>query len=279
MPLAKVNGIKLHYEDRGEGDPVVWIAGTGIGGGVWDRWQTPHFESRYRCITFDLRGTGSSDSPDDGYTLETFANDAIALVEHLDLGAAHFAGVSLGSAIIQEVALRRPELVRSAVLISTWSSTRREPHIRRWFEARLLMLRNAPIDVFRGSAFWMSSPTIIDLEPELQAGVEEFFARNSAAQPLHAYIGHFEADLGHDTMDRLHEISAPTLVVYGEEDLITLPRYNEEVAARIPGAQVHVISRAGHLAWVERGDEMNAAIEQFLDGVEASDATRGEKPR
>jgi pimeloyl-ACP methyl ester carboxylesterase len=276
MPVAQVNGINLHYEERGAGDPLVWVSGTGIGGGVWDRWQTPHFEKRYRCITFDLRGTGSSDSPDEPYTLETFANDAIALVEHLDLGPAHFAGVSLGSAIIQEIALRRPELVRSAVLISTWSSTRREPHIRRWFEARLAMLRHAPIEVFRASAFWMSSPTIIDLEPQLQAEVEEFFARNSAAQPLHAYVGHFEADLGHDTMDRLHEIAAPTLVVYGDEDLITLPRYNEEVAARIPGSQAHVIPSAGHLAWVERGAEMNVVIERFLDGVEATSPTRSE---
>ncbi len=279
MPIAHLNGIDLHYEQRGTGDPIVWIAGTGIGGGVWDRWQTPHFERRYRCITFDLRGTGTSDSPDAPYTLETFAHDAIALVEHLGIETAHFAGVSLGSAIIQEIALRRPELVRSAVLISTWSSTRREHHIKRWFDARLAMLRTAPIETFRASAFWMSSPTIIDLEPDLQAEVEEFFAKNSAAQPLHAYIGHFEADLGHDTMDRLHEITVPTLVVYGDEDLITLPRYNEEVAARIPGTQVHVIRSAGHLAWVERGAEMNAAIERFFDSVEAAEPARSESAR
>lgn len=268
MPIANVNGINLHYEDCGQGDPIVWIAGTGIGGGVWDLWQTPHFKPHYRCITFDLRGTGTSDSPETGYSVRTFADDVIGLVEHLGLEPAHFVGVSLGSAIIQELALARPDLVRSATMVSTWSSTRRETHIRRWFDARLLTLRSgASIDVFRAFAFWMSSPTIIDMEPDLQSQVETFFAANSAAQPLHAYIGHFEADLQHDTMDRLGEITCPTLVVYGEEDLITLPRYNETVADRIPGAQRKVIAVAGHFAWVERGAQLNEIIDQFLTGL------------
>ena len=272
MAIANVNGINIHYEDRGQGDAIVWIAGTGIDGGIWDLWQSPHFEPRYRCITFDLRGTGSSDAPETGYSVRTFTDDVIGLVDHLGLETAHFVGVSLGSAIIQELALARPDIVRSAVMVSTWSSTRREAHIRRWFEARLTTLRSgAPIDVFRAFAFWMSSPTIIDMEPNLQSQVENFFAAHSATQPKHAYIGHFEADLQHDTMDRLGDIICPTLVVYGEEDLITLPRYNETVADRIPGAQRKVIAAAGHFAWVERGEQLNEIIDQFLLEVESVD--------
>lgn len=268
MPDLTVDGVRLHYDEEGAGDPIVWIAGTGISGGVWGRWQLPHFRDRHRCITFDLRGTGASDSPVDGYSVRRFADDAAALCAHLGIGRAHFVGVSLGSAIIQELALARPDLVRSATLVSTWSSSAREHHIRRWFEARLLTLRTqAPIEVFRSFAFWMSAPTIVDLEPELQESVEAFFAANSAAQPAHAYIGHFEADLGHETMDRLHQIGCPTLVIYGEEDLITLPRYNEAVADRIPGARRSVIPRAGHLAWVERGELLNRALDQFLADV------------
>jgi pimeloyl-ACP methyl ester carboxylesterase len=270
--ITHVNGIDLSYEVRGEGNPIVWIAGTGISGGVWDMWQTPHFNQRYQCITLDLRGTGASDSPLTGYSVRTFADDVIGLVEHLGIEGAHFVGVSLGSAIIQELALARPDLVKSATMVSTWSSTRRETHLRRWFEARLLTLRSgAPIEVFRAFAFWMSSPTIIDLEPELHARVQEFFAANSATQPVHAYVGHFEADLEHDTMDRLGQITCPTLVAYGEEDLITLPRYNETVADLIPGSRRHVIPRAGHFAWVERGAELNAAIDSFLHDIESSD--------
>jgi len=267
MPHAAVNGVRLQYDLHGEGDPFVWVGGTGVGGGIWDWWQMPHFAPRYRCLTFDLRGTGASDAPEGAYAVQDFAADAAALCDHLGISNAHFAGISLGSAIIQELALARPDLVRTAILISTWSSTRREEHIRRWFDARLTALRDGPIEVFRAFAFWMSSPTVIDLEPELQAQIEEFFAKNAGAQPVHAYVGHFEADLAHDTTDRLGGITCPTLVVYGDEDLITLPRYNRTVADAIPGAEVVVIPGAGHFAWVERGAEVNAAIDKFLARV------------
>jgi len=280
MPYVNVNGTRLHYEERGQGDPLLWVAGTGIGGGVWDVWQTPHFEKRYRCVTFDLRGAGRSDSPEDGYSVRTFAEDTVGLVEHLDLPPAHFAGVSLGSAIIQELALGWPELVRSATLISTWSSTAREHHIRRWFEARLLTLRSeVPIEVFRAFSFWMSGHTVIDLEPDVQALVEECFAANSSSQPLHAYIGHFDADMRHDTTDRLGGITCPTLVVYGDEDLITLPRYNETVAAAIPGARRRVIPKAGHFMWVERGAELNEVIDEFLSDVESTEQAESSEQR
>lgn len=268
MPHIDNEGVKIHYDDVGSGEPLVWVAGTGISGAVWNMWQVPHFSRTHRCVTLDLRGTGASDSPVSGYSVPIFADDVYRVCQHLGIENAHFAGVSLGSAVIQHLAITRPELVRSASLISTWSSTQREHHIRRWFEARLLTLRtNAPVEVFRSFAFWMSSPTIIDLEPELQKTVEQFFAANSAAQPPHAYVGHFEADLEHDTMDRLGEIRCPTLVVYGDEDLITLPRYNDEVARRIPGALRQIIRGAGHLAWVERGAEVNEAIDAFLAGL------------
>lgn len=268
MPRVEVHGVGLEYELRGSGDPFIWVSGTGVGGGIWDKWQVPHFQDRYRCLTFDLRGTGASEAPEDAYSVTLFAEDTIALADHLGIGHAHFAGISLGSAIIQEIALMRPDLVRSAILISTWSSTRREEHIRRWFQARLTTLEQAPIDVFRAFSFWMSSPTIIDLEPEWQAELEDFFQKNSSAQPAHAYVGHFKADLDHDTYDRLGSIGCPTLVVYGDEDLITLPRYNEAVAAAIPGARIVVIPKAGHFAWVERGAEVNAAIDEFVAGIE-----------
>lgn len=268
MSEAVVNKVKIHYEIHGEGEPFVWVSGTGVGGGIWDWWQIPHFAQRFQCVTFDLRGTGTSDAPEGTYTVRDFAEDTAALCDHLRITNAHFAGISLGSAIIQELALARPDLVRTASLISTWSCTQREEHIRRWFTARLTALRDGPIEVFRSFAFWMSSPSVIDLEPDLQQRIEEFFAKNSAAQPIHAYVGHFEADLGHCTTDRLSGITCPTLVVYGDEDLITLPRYNQTVAARIPGAQTVVIPGAGHLAWVERGAEVNAAIDQFLSRLE-----------
>ena len=255
----------LAYEVTGEGEPLVFVGGTGVGGGLWHRAQIPRFSRRYRCVTFDLRGTGASDAPEPPYTVGMFAQDTAALLDHLELSAVHFVGLSLGTAVIQELALLAPERVRSAVLIGTWSSTRREHHIRRWFEARLRTLQEAPLEVFQAYSFWMWAPSAIDSEPERTEELEEFFRAHSGRQPLHAYVNHFRADLGHETRDRLDQVSCPVLVVHGEEDLITLPRYNETVTQRIPGARSVELPGCGHLAPIERPDLVNAEIELFLE--------------
>jgi pimeloyl-ACP methyl ester carboxylesterase len=263
MATVDVNGITIAYEVRGSGEPFVWVGGTGVGGGVW-REQVDFFEGFFTCVTFDLRGTGASSSPDEPYTVEVFARDLSQLLDHLQIESAHFAGFSLGSAIIQRLALDEPGRVKTATLISTWSSTRREEHIRLWFEARKRALEEGPREVFQGFAFWMFAPSVIDHEPAVVSRVQAMFAANSSAQPAHAYRRHFEADLAHDTYDELGSIRCPTLVVYGQEDLITLPWYNRAVAERIPDAVLREIPAAGHFLWLERPLELNAAIAEFL---------------
>jgi pimeloyl-ACP methyl ester carboxylesterase len=273
MSEVTVNGVRLHYERSGAGEPILFISGTGVGGGIWCRAQVPRFERTHECVVFDLRGAGASAAPPGPYSVRLLAEDTVAFMDALEIESAHLVGLSLGSAILQEIALLHPVRARSAVLISTWSSTAREHHIRRWFEARLLSLREAPRAVFGAYSFWMWAPTIVDQEPALMAELEEFFRQNSGEQPVHAYVSHFEADLGHETLDRLNEIDLPTLVIYGEEDLITLPRYNQTVARLIPGAQEIAIPAAGHFAFVERPDVVNDAIAAFL--VEAGDQAIG----
>jgi len=262
---AHVNGVELEYEVIGDGEPLVFVAGTGVDGGIWHRAQIPHFSRRYRCVTFDLRGAGASGAPESPYSVGLFAQDTAALLDHLAVREAHFVGLSLGTAVIQELALGAPGRVRSAVLLGTWSSTRREHHIRRWFEARLRTLREAPLPVFQAYSFWMWAPSMIDGKPEVVAELEAFFREHSGRQPVHAYVNHFEADLAHETFDRLDQVACPVLVVYGEEDLITLPGYNETVAGRIPGAHSVRIAGCGHLAFIERPDAVNAAIDRFLE--------------
>jgi pimeloyl-ACP methyl ester carboxylesterase len=265
MPVAHVNNIDVAYEWEGAGEEtIVFVGGTGTGGAVWSKYQVPHFAPRYRCLTYDLRGTGASSAPVESYSVVGFAEDMAALLDELGVGDAHMVGLSLGSAIIQELALARPELVRSAVLLSTWSCTAREHHIRRWFEARLAAIESGPPEVFRAFSFWMWAPSVIDFEPDRTREIEQFFGTVTASQPTHAYANHFKADLGHDTVDRLGAISCPTLVLYGSEDLITLPWYNRTVAEHIPGAEIEEITGAGHLAWLERPEQVNAAIDRFL---------------
>ena len=264
MPLAFVNGVELHYRETGDGPPLVWVMGTGMNGDAWHRYQVPEFSSSYRCITFDLRGSGRSECPDGPYSAALLAEDLVGLLDHLGIDDAHFVGFSLGAATLQELALSHPQRTRSVVLMSTWSSTAREHHVRRHYESRIYALRHADMEVFKKFAFWMWAPSTLDERYEDLVELEAFLGTVSGARDVSGYIGHFAADLAHETLDRLPRIACPVLVVHGDEDLITRPAYNQRVAAAIPGARLVEVPRAGHLAYLEQPEAMNAAIRTFL---------------
>lgn len=114
----------------------------------------------------------------------------------------------------------------------------------------------------------MSAPSFYDHEPERQAEVDRLLAKHMSANPA-GTAGHFRADLSHETRDRLPLISCPTLVVHGEEDLITLPWYNRTAAELIPDSTCMTIPGAGHLAWLERPNELNCLIASFLSSIPA----------
>ena len=113
----------------------------------------------------------------------------------------------------------------------------------------------------------MWSPTLVDEEPERIRELEGFLRSASGSRDVSGYTGHFKADIAHETLDRLGRIECPTLVLHGEEDLITLPRYNETVAGAIAGSKIVAIPRAGHLAFLEQPDKVNAAIGDFLGSL------------
>src|SRR5688572_22810475 len=120
MPEATVNGVRLAYEVHGEGEPVLLICGTGQPAFSWTLHQVPALTAAgYQVVTFDNRGVAPSEEPEGPYTVEGMADDAAALIEHLGIGPCRVAGYSLGALIAQELALARPELVRSAVLMAT----------------------------------------------------------------------------------------------------------------------------------------------------------------
>ncbi|NMO89395.1 alpha/beta fold hydrolase [Actinomycetospora sp. TBRC 11914] len=258
---AQSDPVTVHHEETGDGPPIVWIPGTGLRGSSWAP-QVAHFADRFRCLTVDLRGAGSTGDLA-GLTVARLAADVAGWMDDLGVGPAAVVGLSLGSAVAQELALARPDLVAALGLVATWSSTAREHHIRRHFASRVYALEHGPLDVFAQFAFWMSAPAVVDREPDRQARVESLLAAHTSRDTA-GTAAHFRADLSHETRDRLASITTPCLVVHGDQDLITLPWYNRAVAEAVPGARLETITDAGHLVWLERPDELNAALDPFL---------------
>lgn len=123
MPFAEVpNGIRIYYEEHGSGEPVLLLMGTGADHSFWGP-QIEPYSKQYRLIVIDSRGTGQSTRPDDwkSCTPKAMASDAFGVLDHLGIDRAHVGGLSLGSAVAQEMALAQPDRLLSLSLHGTWA--------------------------------------------------------------------------------------------------------------------------------------------------------------
>jgi pimeloyl-ACP methyl ester carboxylesterase len=261
---AQIHGTWIGYEVTGQGPVVVFIAGRGAGFETW-RLQTAELNDAFGCVLFDLPGVGVSQDSEGPFTIERFMRDTLALIDHLGVNRAHFVGTSLGAAVVQEIAIRKPDRIASAVLMSAWSSSRRAHAVRLWLQARAATVAAGRLDLYdRYSYLLLGASNLGSDDPRL----ERFVSPPDRKSPMdtEAELGHYEAAIAHDAHDRLHLIECPTLVLHGTEDVITPPSHNREVADRIPEARLKAIEGAGHLLRLEKPHETASAIREFLSG-------------
>lgn len=261
MPFATCNQAEIYYEVHGDGEPLVLIMGQGSDHHGWDLVRND-FAARYRVIVFDHRGTGQSDKPrEPAYTTKGFAADVIALMDHLGIARAHCYGISMGGRICQWLAIDHAERVGAVVLGCT---TPGNPHgIKRPPEVDALMA-NRPTDpeaAMRFHAEQMVSPEWLAKHPDYEA-----YLRRRAENPIPPYAQklHYAASEGHDSWDRLPEISVPVLVIHGTNDHINPTANGPLLAERIPGAELRLIEGGRHGFFNEFREEASAAVLDFL---------------
>ena len=156
MPEVNANGIELHYEERGSGEPLILLMGLGAPGSLWED-HAAAYEQHFRCILVDNRGAGESDKPAGPYTTRAMAADTAGLMDALDIECARVAGLSMGSAIAQELALAHPERVRSLVLISSWSRCDRYT-VAVFEHFKRMRVLASPADFTQLLQLWIAAP-------------------------------------------------------------------------------------------------------------------------
>ncbi|MGZ4142236.1 MAG: alpha/beta fold hydrolase [Actinomycetota bacterium] len=261
MLSVPVGDLRIAYRETGEGDAVLFINGTGESGKTWDaqmRALTGH-----RCVAIDNRDTGDSSYVEQPYTPSDLAGDAAGVIETLGLAPCHVVGYSLGGAAAQELAIARPELVRSLVLLSTWART------DGWFAAQMRnwqAIRRAHWDddvaFLLALETWLFSPATF-ANDELRGRIYVMWAEEQRQLP-DGWIRQTEADIAHDALSRLDEVRVPALVIVGEDDVCTPPRYAVGLAEALPRAELVRIPNAGHCAVFERPDVVARAIAGFV---------------
>ncbi|MBV8757274.1 MAG: alpha/beta fold hydrolase [Deltaproteobacteria bacterium] len=264
MPMIDVNGTSLYYEDTGPGstgETIVWSHGLLWGTELFEP-QIAALRGRYRCVAWDHRGQGRS-APDHRHTIdmELVWQDALCLIERLQLGAVHFVGLSMGGFTGLRMAARRPALVKKLVIIE--SSAQPEP-IENVGRYRLLSAVNRVIGsgvTKKRVAQIMLGKTIL-ADPRRTADVERFAALMARRRDIWRAVNGVIDRAGVEC--ELPQIAAPTLVIVGDEDVATTPQKGQALADGIAGARFVVIPRAGHSSTVEEPAAVTAAIEAFL---------------
>jgi 3-oxoadipate enol-lactonase len=256
------DGARIHYEAFGRRDApaVLMIQGLGADKHGWDM-QRFVLARHYRVIAFDNRGAGRSDKPFGAYSIEQMADDAVAVMEDAGVAAAHVVGASMGGAISQVLAIRHPDRVLSLTLACT--ACRNQPWRRelleRWMQTALERGMGA---MTSEAARWVMAPrSFRRLVPAFG-----WLGPLAMGRPPHSFVSQVRAILAGDESlaDELHMITVPTLVIVGNQDILTPRGDSEEIADRIPGAELVVISGAAHGFMVEHATTFNKILQDFL---------------
>lgn len=269
MPHLFINGTEIYYEDTGgPGEPIVFSHGLLWSCRMYDA-QVGALRDRYRCIAYDHRGQGESAvSPLRAIDLETVTADAIGLIEGLRLGRVHFCGLSMGGFVGMRIAARRPDLLRSLLLLETSADPEPAENVPRYrllnFVVRWFGLRPVATSVMRimFSRSFLGDPT---------RGKERELWRarlvGNRRDIWRAVNGVIERQ---GVYGELGRISLPTLVMVGDEDVATVPAKAERIHQAIAGSRLVRIPRAGHSSTVEEPEAVTRAIREFLAGLPAA---------
>lgn len=263
MPEVNVNGVRLHYEETGAGSETVVFSHSYLVDHTHFHPQMKALGEKYRCIGYDHRGHGKSEVTAGGYDMENLYADAVAFVEQMNCAPCHFIGLSTGGFIGLRLGIRRPDLLKSLVLMDASADT--EP-AGKLIQYRLMML----------------AVRLFGMRAVAGRVMKAMFAKKFLKDPARRH----EAEawkrmmIGADRMgiirfgrgifnrrsvyDQIDKIETPTLVVVGEQDVSTTPEKARRMAGKIPGARLVVIPHAGHLCTIEEPEAVTSALQEFL---------------
>lgn len=261
MPRINIGEISLNYKEQGKGEPILFIPGMM---GLLDAWkfQLEHFSPRYRCISFDHRGTGESDKPLNAYSTKLVADDAIALLDKLGIEKAHVVGTSTGGCILQIMAIDHPERLLTATFNNTWTTA--DEYIRRVQTFRQRIAQSyGPEAYVEFSSLWTCGPLQFrhgwDELQRLEARQKQTIA------PVEVLVGRLQMSIDHNRVADLHRISVPSLII-GTRDDSTVPAYlSEDLAAAIPGSKLIILEEGGHYSYRHQPEGFNKAFERFVE--------------
>lgn len=273
MPKTKVNNVTISYHIIGHHTPIVFIAGLGMDHMSWI-YQIPYFQQFNRVILLDNRGMGQSTGSAEQYFISMMADDVAAVLNHLGIKKAHILGNSMGGMIAQEIALSHPEKVKKLVLSSTFS---KHPEM-------IIYLKEGLTKIIRNNTDYEKTefqPELFSFKPVHSFLLHQVFSHQflqlhetiishtlqrflSQETYVETFLKQLHAIYHHDTLNRLSQINAETLIITGDNDALVPPSCSEILANHIPNSTLKIIPNATHGFHMEQPDRFNDIIHTFL---------------
>jgi pimeloyl-ACP methyl ester carboxylesterase len=260
---ARVRGIKMTFDDTGRGTALLLLHGFPLNRSMWGG-QAEALGGEFRVVAPDLRGQGETPLGGDALTMQEMAEDVAALLDELNLGRVVLGGLSMGGYVAFEFFRRFPERVHALVLADTRPQADTEDGRRAREENARRALKDGMGPIVDSMLPKLLAAGTLERRPDVVGRVREMML---AAKPEGAAAALRAMAVRRDQTDLLPSIDVPTLVVVGREDALTPPADAEALSAGIEGSRLAVIEGAGHLSNVERPEEFNRALVDFLRGL------------
>jgi 3-oxoadipate enol-lactonase len=267
MSKIMINEVEYHYTDTLNGTETIVFSHGLLWSGFMFHKQEVFLKDRYRVITFDHRGQGKTSSPESGYDMDTLFEDAVKLIETLCPNQkVHFAGLSMGGFVGMRVAARRPELLKSLILMETSSDAEAPENIGKYRTLNTVMkwigtwaVASKVMPIMFGQKF-LNDATRSDerkiWEGQMKLGKSPGINR--------AVAGVIERN---SIFEEIVKIKVPTLILVGTQDVATPPAKAERIHSQISGSQLVQIEGAGHTSTIEEPEQVNNAIDSFLNSL------------
>lgn len=265
MPSMKVGEVDLAYELydftepwRSGRAPVLFLHGLGGDRITW-LYQAREFCREFPVVTVDLRGHGASSRVGGDFTIAEMARDVARLLRQLGVERVHTVGLSMGGMVAQQLALDHPHAVASLVLVDTACGIPAE--LDEAAKAALQFIEDNTMATVAATRITAAFSDAVD------DTIRKYFIDRVARNDKTSYERAARATYAFDVRNRLGEIAVPALVVVGMQDRTLPPPLSEELAQRIRGARLVRIEGGAHLSNIERPDEFNRAVLEFLRGA------------
>ncbi|OAI48387.1 hypothetical protein AYO44_07065 [Planctomycetaceae bacterium SCGC AG-212-F19] len=258
MPSATVNGSSIFFESQGEGPPIVFVHGLGGTSNVWHA-QRVVLSRYFRVVTFDLTGSGRSDKTRRGYSIEGWADDVAALMDHLGLQDAVVVGHSMGTVIVQKFAAKHPQKAKAIVLAGALvelGPPGKEAFAKRAETVESQGMIGVADQVLQGAL----SPGTRERNLALTGLVREMLLANCP----NCYAGHCRALIAGSAKADQARITCPTLLVVGDQDPVTPLGLQRQIAAAIAHSSIRIVPNTAHLTMLETPEAFNTILLEFL---------------